>query len=305
MVAGGQGPGCVIARAPPVLSQSARCSTNVEDRARASSRQPRTACNDDILSIENGGTRWITLDGAVNARVVVPGVLLRADNLQALSARDIRLLVEEQALEVVLDLRTDVEVELEGPGPMVAEPAVRIEHRSLYPDSGGNTDLDADTARPWNLAAGDELSAESVVVRAYMSYLSRRPDSIVASVRTIARADGAVLVHCAAGKDRTGVVVALALDAAGVDREAIVGDYLATRERIEAIMARLVSSSTYRAELEGHDPQRHAPLPGTMKRVLELVDHGYGGSAAWLSAHGVDDADLDRLHRRLSAAPRR
>ena len=103
-------------------------------------------------------------------------------------------------------------------------------------------------------------------MRAYMSYLRRRPDSIVGSVRAIARADGAVLVHCAAGKDRTGVVVALALDAAGVDRDAIVGDYLASRERIEAIVARLVSSSTYRPELEGHDPQEHAPLPGTMER---------------------------------------
>jgi len=39
----------------------------------------------------------------------VPGVLLRADNLQSLSARDVRLLVQAQALEVVLDLRTDVE----------------------------------------------------------------------------------------------------------------------------------------------------------------------------------------------------
>ena len=43
----------------------------------------------------------------------------------------------------------------------------------------------------------------------------------------VATARGAVLVHCAAGKDRTGVVVALALDAAGVDRETIVSDYLA------------------------------------------------------------------------------
>ena len=68
------------------------------------------------------------------------------------------------------------------------------------------------------------------------------------------------------------MVVALALDAAGVDRDTIVSDYLATRERIEAIMARLMSSSTYRAELEGHDPQHHAPVPGTMERLLEIVD---------------------------------
>jgi protein-tyrosine phosphatase len=254
------------------------------------------------VSIERHTPRWIALDGAANARAVVPGVLLRADNLQGLSARDVRLLVDEQALEVVLDLRTDVEVELEGPGPMTAELGVRIEHRSLYPDSGGNTDLDTETIKPWGRPDEDESPEEPPVIRAYMSYLRRRPDSVVGAVRTIGRADGAVLVHCAAGKDRTGVVVALALDAAGVDREMIVGDYLATGERIVAIMARLVSSSTYRAELEGHDPQRHAPVPGTIERVLELLDERFGGSAAWLADHGLGTADLEQLRRRLAPA---
>ena len=169
--------------------------------------------------MQNHPPRWIALDGAVNARAVVPGALLRADNLQSLSARDVRRLVDVEQLEVVLDLRTDVEVELEGPGPMTTVPSVRIEHRSLYPDSGGNTDLDTATIKPSERANEDESPNEPPVVRAYMSYLHRRPDSIIGSVRTIARAHDAVLVHCAAGKDRTGVVIALALDAAGVDRE--------------------------------------------------------------------------------------
>ena len=255
------------------------------------------------MSVGSQSPRWIALDGASNARAVVPGVLLRADNLQSLSARDVHRLVAEEGLEVVVDLRTDVEVQLEGPGPLVAEPRVRIEHRSLYPDSAARTDMNADVVRPWGHHDGHELPDESPVVRAYMSYLLRRPDSIVGAVRTIARAQGAVLVHCAAGKDRTGVVVALALDAAGVDRDRIVGDYLATAERIDAILARLLSSRTYRAELEGHDARRHAPVPGTIQRVLELVDERFGGPTAWLTAHGLDDADRRRLQRRL-APPR-
>jgi hypothetical protein len=254
------------------------------------------------VAAENHTPHWIALDGAVNARAVVPGVLLRADNLQSLSARDVRLLVGEQALEVVLDLRTDVEVDLEGPRPMTRERAVRIEHLSLYPDSGGNTDLDADTVKPWGPADEDDPLDESPIVRAYMSYLRRRPDSLVGAVRAIARADGAVLVHCAAGKDRTGVVVALALDAVGVDRGTIVADYLATAERIEAIMARLVSSPTYQAELKGHDAQQHAPVFGAMERLLELVDEGFGGPRNWLAAHGLADADLERLGHRLAPA---
>jgi hypothetical protein len=216
------------------------------------------------MTLEHANVRWLALHGAANARVVVPGVLLRSDNLQSLTSRDVAVLVEDQALEVVLDLRTEVEVELEGPGPITLEPRV-------------------------------------CVVQAYLSYLIARPDSIVGSIRTIASADGAVLVHCAAGKDRTGVVVALALDAAGVDRSAIISDYLATTERIEAIMARLVRSPTYRSELEGHDPQRHAPVPGTIERVFELIDESFDGSAAWLSANGLSDAELDQLRTRVAA----
>lgn len=260
------------------------------------------SCNDAEVSISDGGPRWIALEGAVNARAVVPGVLLRSDNLQSLSARDVRVLLDEEGVETVLDLRTDVEVQLEGPGPMTREPAVRIEHRSLYPDSGGNTDFEVDTVKPWQLPKGDEFSEELPIVRAYLSYLRRRPDSVVGSIRTLARADGAVLVHCAAGKDRTGAVVALALDAAGVDRDMITADYLASAERIEEIMERLVGSSTYRAELAGHDPRQHAPVPQTMQRFFALVDGRFGGSAQWLLENGLGCSDLERLTRRLRGA---
>lgn len=256
------------------------------------------------MGTRNEIIRWIALDGAVNARAVVPGVLLRGDNLQSLSERDVRLLVDDEGVELVLDLRTDIEVKLEGPGPMTMERAVRIEHRSLYPDSGGNTDLELDTMRPWQEFRDDHALEEPPVVRAYLSYLRRRPDSIVESIRAIARAEGTVLVHCAAGKDRTGVVVALALDAVGADRRTIVEDYLASRDRIEAIMARLTSSPTYRRELAGHDPQAHAPIPGTMDRFLAIVDEHSGGSAGWLSANGLERIDLERLRRRLEPAIR-
>ena len=84
------------------------------------------------MSEGNGTPRWIDLDGAVNARVVVPGALLRSDNLQNLSERDLRRLVEGESLELVLDLRTEYELLREGPGPMTRVPGVRIENRSLH-----------------------------------------------------------------------------------------------------------------------------------------------------------------------------
>jgi protein-tyrosine phosphatase len=229
-------------------------------------------------------------------------VLLRADNLQSLSERDVRLLVDEHALEVVIDLRTDVEVEFEGAGPMAAERGVRIECRSLYPDSKGDASFDASAVKPWEARHGDDYLDEPAVVRAYMSYLRQRPDSVVGAVQAIARADGAVLVHCAAGKDRTGVIVALVLDAVGVERGTIVADYLATAERIDAIIERLSSSDLYREDLESRDPRRHAPLPGTMERVLELIDVRHGGSAAWLLENGLGEEDLEQLRQRLPLA---
>lgn len=245
--------------------------------------------------------RWIHLEGAVNARVVVPGVLVRSDNLQSLSPSDVRRLVDQEGVEVVLDLRTRAEAELEGPGPMHAESAVRIEHRSLHPETGGNTDLEAGTVRPWQQDHADGFPDEPPVVQAYLGYLAHRHDSIVAALRTIARADGAVLVHCAAGKDRTGVVVALALAAAGARQEVIVRDYLASAERIVPIAERLLSSETYRRELEGQDPAAMAPRPGTMERVLEIVEE-HGGAAAWLLSRGLEPEDLARLRDRLSGS---
>jgi len=243
---------------------------------------------------------WLSLDGAVNARAVVPGVLLRSDNLQSLSDADVRQLLDEQGLELVLDLRTDFEVNSEGPGPLARVPSVRIEHHSLYPDTAEESFAHA--TRPADSPYKEDLPGETPTVRAYLSYVDLRPDSLLSCARAIARTDGAVLVHCAAGKDRTGVVVALALDAAGADRATIVGDYVASAQRIAAVLRRLVASPTYREEMSGADPSRHAPVPETMERVLEIIDERYGGSAAWLSSQGFSEADLEALRRRLAPA---
>ena len=92
-------------------------------------------------------SRWIALQGAANVRdlgglplggggTTAPGVLLRADNLQGLTASDVRRLVGDLGVRAVVDLRTEVEVELEGPGPLMREERVEIHHRSLMPEFG-------------------------------------------------------------------------------------------------------------------------------------------------------------------------
>jgi protein tyrosine/serine phosphatase len=102
-------------------------------------------------------------------------------------------------------------------------------------------------------------------------------------------------VHCAAGKDRTGVVIALALAAVGVPREQIVDDYALSGRRIERIFARLRASSTYASDLEDTYVDTHIPRAETMECLLDELDARYGGASAWLRAHGwtvEDDAAL-------------
>jgi protein tyrosine/serine phosphatase len=250
-------------------------------------------------------TAWIDLEGAVNARAVVPGRLLRSDNLQDLTQRDVEHLLDDHGLRAVIDLRTGAEVRLEGPGPLTRVADVVVEHRSLYPEAGERTDaIEADTIVPWQNGRdrGADLPDESPTVRAYWGYLERRPDSIVASLRTIADppGGGAVLVHCAAGKDRTGLVVAMAMEVAGADRAAVVADYARTTERIDRIVGRLASSPTYAPDMQTHDPQRHAARPESMARVLALLDERHGGVAGWLAEHGFGADDATALRARLT-----
>ena len=110
--------------------------------------------------------RWLPLEGAANARDLgglptedgretAAHRLLRSDNLQGLPPHDVRLLVDDVGLRTVVDLRTDVEVEMEGKGPLTREPRVEIRHLTLFPESGGRTDVDADTLLPWQEDGAD------------------------------------------------------------------------------------------------------------------------------------------------------
>ncbi|WCB92781.1 hypothetical protein DSM104299_01480 [Baekduia alba] len=270
------------------------------------------------MTVADAHPRWIDLEGAVNARdvggiplrdgdgVVAGGRLLRSDNLQDLTAYDVAHLVDDHGLRAVVDLRTGVEVRLEGPGPLHAVDGIVIEHRSLYPEAGERTDvLEAETIVPWqNGVHGVDMPGETPTVRTYMGYMARRPDSIVATLRTIAAPPdgGATLVHCAAGKDRTGLVVALALEIAGASRAAIVADYAVTSERIEAIVARLAASPTYAQDMQTNDPHHHSARPESMARILELLDDRHGSPEAWLREHGLEDDALTALRERLRAA---
>ena len=258
--------------------------------------------------------RWVPLEGAVNVRdlgglptsgggATVRGRVLRADNLQGLTPADVRRLVDEIGLRTVVDLRTTAEVDKEGPGPLTAEPLVVHRHLSLFPEGGRMTDVEADALLPWQTGRGRTAGpdADNPSIGYYLGYLRDRPDSVVAALRAVAAPDdGVAVVHCAAGKDRTGVVVALALSAVGVPRPAVVADYVATGERLEAVLERLRASTTYRADLDGKPSDVHRPRTRTMERFLEVLDEHYGGPVGWLESAGFGAADVAALSRRLT-----
>jgi hypothetical protein len=243
--------------------------------------------------------------------------VLRADNLQDLTPADVERLVTGLGLRHVVDLRSDPEVELEGPGPLTRVPEVTVHHLSLFTEGGVFTDVDADrppeaagpepapavdidAVLPWHARRESGPETERSIGY-YLRYLADRPDSIVAALRVMAGADGASVVHCAAGKDRTGVVCAIALEVAGATREAVVADYVATGDRLEQVLGRLRTSTTYAADLDSRPADSHLPHAHTMEKFLATVDEHYGGPLGWLTQHGWTDADTAALRARLTS----
>jgi protein-tyrosine phosphatase len=239
--------------------------------------------------------RWLPFDGLSNARDVggLPldgggrvrqGVLLRTESLEALSASDVSRLTGLLGVRQVLDLRKDGEVLRFGRGALHAA-GVDTHRLSFIPEEGrGLPEIDDDV---------------DPVVQNYLTYLTDRGPNVVDGVRRIAAlSEGATVVHCAAGKDRTGVLVALALSAAGVTRDAVVADYALSASRIDDMFRRW-------SEAEGlpmpgpEELDRHRPRAEVMAGFLAQLDERYGGPVGWLKANGLTDDELANLRARL------
>jgi protein-tyrosine phosphatase len=276
--------------------------------------------------------QWIDLDGVANMRdlgglptetgeTVRPRRLLRSDNLQNLSPEAIETLVTHYGVTDVVDLRTHVELAKEGDGPLRALEHIRHHHHTLYREDSIESGIPAaERALPWEADERREAAAaeggtatdgsEEVGRRRthgefwsehYLSYLSTRPDSIVAALDAIACSSGAAIVHCAAGKDRTGTVVGLALKVVGVSDDLVIADYAASADRVPAILARLRASTAYAANLQDKTVAQQSPTTDTMRLLLAALEERHGGVLGWLDTQGWTRADTDRLRRKLLA----
>lgn len=263
---------------------------------------------------------WIDADGLVNLRdvggipttdghAIAAGRLLRSDNLQSLTEADVADLLERGLTDVV-DLRSDYEAEMEGPTALTGRPEVSVHQLSLFREwreGVGETKPEVDDDRPETLPEEalpwvdlePSVELDNDVASHYLSYLVDRPDSVVTALRVIAEASGATLVHCAAGKDRTGTIVALALTLAGADRAAVVADYAASSERMQAIVDRLMSSRTYADNLRDRPLSSHLVHAETMQLLLEHLDAEFGGVEGLLTSHGWTADDTRRLRAKL------
>lgn len=114
-------------------------------------------------------------------------------------------------------------------------------------------------------------------------------------------ADGGTptLVHCAVGKDRTGLTIALALGVAGVDVETIAQDYALS----EPLLAPLMAEVKERERQMGGDMQRFEKIllarHDQMLRTWEHLGAQYGGPEAYLNRVGMKDSEIDELRRFL------
>lgn len=239
-----------------------------------------------------GVTGDIDLPGLSNLRVtgaweadggtLVAGRLFRSDSPARLDQASLAAL-RDLGIDLAIDLRSEAEVAAEGYAAAGIE-RVGLPIELLDPSVGLTSDL--------------------TLASLYQQLIDGHGPTLAAAVRAIARHDGdGVLVHCTAGKDRTGVVVALTLLALGVDRMRVVADYAATHANLRGPWT---EDFIARAGLRELPPQLLEILNASPAALLDdLIDHleaRHGGVVAYLRAHGLDDSDLTALRARLVTA---
>ena len=238
-------------------------------------------------------TRLLAWEGCLNARDLGGyatedgretrwGTVVRSDCPAALTEAG-RAALADYGVRAIVDLRLPAEL-ADNPNPF-AEPG---DHGIVYTNVSF---IDPAAAPP---------DAVSTLAEDYLQMLDRYRLGVAEALATIARApDGAVLVHCAAGKDRTGLISALLLGLVDVPAETIAADYAMTAELLRPRERRwLEGLPEERAEREAM-LARYAPTAEVMLEVLEGLGERHGGVEPYLRSTGLGQDDLDRLLDRL------
>jgi protein tyrosine/serine phosphatase len=241
---------------------------------------------------------WIELEGAHNVRdlgglptaagLTRHGVLLRSDGLDALTVGDLRLLVDEVGLAQVIDLRAPSERNERTEGTLQAagitmSPLPVVTDEDIRRRKGD---------RVQQFQTGEDPAA--IMANGYVELAELGGPALSTALRRITAPGGSpAIVHCSAGKDRTGVLVALLLDVVGVEREVIVADYAATQERMAAVVERLRNASAFHELAHRVAAFAYEARPETMRLFLDQLDARWSGGEGYFTAQGVEPATID------------
>lgn len=242
------------------------------------------------MQLEN--TRHLPIKGTFNVRdlggyTTAAGAtrwrrILRADGLHRLDQEGMEALVAE-GVATVVDLRHPGELEIQ-PNPFSTHGGVRYHNVSLF---------EALAPRP--------QPGEDVLLLLYRLALDTRQPAIAEVLTLIADAGpGAVLFHCTAGKDRTGIMAALLLAIAGVEAAIIVQDYALTGEMIGPMVEEIIADAVAR----GADAKAFRPMlaadPATMAATVAYLNEKYGSATSYLETIGLSADTITRLRHRLT-----
>ena len=198
-------------------------------------------------------------------------------------------------LRHVVDLRSSAERAERGRGRLGQVSAVRYTEVEVIPEDALARRRSTKVAQ---FAAG--VDTDVIMADGYVELLELGAPAFGAAVSALADTDGTPAVfHCAAGKDRTGILAALLLQLADVDDEAIAADYALTEERMPAIIERVTGATSFEA-LAAQVPvfSFQAKLP-TMRNFLLALGDRWGGAAGYLADIGIDETTIAAARRLL------
>ena len=218
--------------------------------------------------------------------------IYRSDGLHRLTVPDVARLRDDLGLTDLIDLRSTAELKLDGRGPLEREP-MAFHHVPLF---------DGDRPSTFSLDMQRRMQEMSLADR-YFGLAETAKESIARVVWLIADAKGGTVYHCAAGKDRTGVISAILLSALGVPEELIVADYALSQQNLDAIIERLNLSEAYKEMFEHLPPDTLHAEPETMVSLLAKLEDGYGSVAAYLESAGVGSDVVERLRANVLEKP--
>ena len=220
--------------------------------------------------------------------------LFRAAALHDVSPRDAAAIHADLGTAAILDLRRPDEIASESPdlGPLVA----RVPRRENFcliplpvePPPGGDVRV---------AATLDEQYGRGPSGARYGAYLEGGAAAGAAAVAALCEpAVYPALVHCTAGKDRTGVLIALVLDLLGVPDETIVRDYALSGGVVRPFVANgRIPAGTPAHELDAF----YGAPPQAMRDFLALLRQRHGSARGYLRAQGLPSAQLERLPQLL------